>query len=161
MAAVTRALAMATATCPMVTLTRVAFTLTTVSRQSSRHVNGADCRMASSISPVRHQNATSHDGASRPRKERSSTRRLAWQQMSLTAITGAGQNTERASSVRNAAEAMRRLASIDIKPFPDHAQRVDSTVSDQRWSDLDRVDPTGDDDSRMHGAEGLGIDVTH
>src|SRR5258708_39156343 len=101
---------------------REAFICSNVSCQSSRHAKGADCTMAINTSPARHQKATSHDGASRPRKERLSTLRIAWQQTSLTAITGAGQNTESASSAKNAAVATPRLVSIYIEPFYDQAQ---------------------------------------
>src|SRR2546430_7804505 len=96
--------------------------------RKSRHANGTDRRMAISSNPARHQNATSHDGASRPRNERSSMAMAARQQSAFSDTTGAGQTTDSASSDTNAEEASRRLASIDIEPFSNHAEGVDLAV---------------------------------
>src|SRR6266849_6204299 len=86
--------------------------------------------------PATNQKATSHDGASRPRNDRSSTPSCAWQQTLLTAIAGDGQKTDRASNAINAAAARRRLLSIDIEPFSDHAQGCDDVIAVERGCDL-------------------------
>src|SRR2546430_13714085 len=93
-----------------------------------------------------HQKAMSQAGASRPRKERLSTVRCAWQQSWLISIAGPGQKTESASRTTNAAAARRRLASIDIEPLSDHADRVDHLVAVQRRSDFAGVRAGRDDD---------------
>src|SRR5712671_904090 len=97
-----------------------------------------------------HQKATSQAGASRPRKERLSTVRWAWQQTSLISIAGAGQNTDSASRAMNAAAARRRLASIDIEPLSDHADGIDHLVAVQRWGDFAGVRARRHDHGRRH-----------
>src|ERR1043166_7071080 len=97
-----------------------------------------------------HQNATSHAGASRPRKERSSTERWAWQQSWLISIAGAGQKTESASRATNTAAAKRRLASIDIEPLSDHADGVNHLVAVQLRRDLAGVRARRHDHGRLH-----------
>ena len=46
--------------------------------------------------------------------------------------TGDGQNTDKISSVANAAEARRHLASVDIEPLSDHLQLIDIIFNDLR-----------------------------
>src|SRR3954453_12727890 len=101
----------------------------------------------------------SHEGASRPRKERSSMGSGAWQQTSLSETTGAGQSTDSSSRATNAVEARRRLVSIDIEPFPDHADRLDLAVTGQRRCDLVGVGAARGDDGRT--SEVLRAGVVH
>src|SRR5437763_370070 len=93
-----------------------------------------------------HQKAMSQAGASRPRNERLSTARWAWQQSWFTSSAAAGQKTDSASSALNAAPARRRLASIDIEPLSDHAHGIDHLVAVQRWSDFAGVRACRHDD---------------
>src|SRR5438128_5689224 len=89
------------------------------------------CNSASAKIPVMHQNTTSHAGASRPRKESSSIGNAALQQSWLIVTTGDGQKIDRISRATNAADASRRLASIDIEPLSNHLQLVDVAVVPQ------------------------------
>jgi hypothetical protein len=61
--------------------------------------------MISSNRPARHQKTTSHDGASRPRNDRSSTARSSFSQRRFDDTIGDGQKTDSSSSVTNAAAA--------------------------------------------------------
>src|SRR5436190_17709268 len=115
-------------------------------RTHVRRMSRTSFSIASARSPAMHQKTTSHDGASRPRKERSSTVKCAWQQIVLTAVTGDGQKTDRISSATNAAEASPRLASIDIEPFSDHLKLIDMPIAAQRHLDLFRVGTARRDD---------------
>src|SRR5438128_1075018 len=91
----------------------------------------ASCNSASAKIPVMHQNTTSHAGASRPRKESSSIGNAALQQTWLIVTAGDGQKIDRISRATNAADASRRLASIDIEPLSNHLQLVDVAVVPQ------------------------------
>src|SRR5438045_349357 len=71
--------------------------------------------------------------------------------------TGDGQNSDRISSVANAAEARRHLASVDIEPLPDHLQLIDMAIAAQSRGDLFRVCATGGDHYRR--ADVVGVDV--
>src|SRR3954471_19819189 len=103
---------------------------------------------ASRNRPAMHQKATSQAGASRPRNERLSTLRCAWQQSWLMSIAGAGQKTDSASNATNAAAARRRLASIDIAPLSDLTHGIDHPVAIQRWRDFAGVRARGHDHGR-------------
>src|SRR5207244_12285461 len=108
----------------------------------------------SASTPARHRKATAQRGASRPRKERSSTPRRTWQQRRFTSTTGSGQKTERISSATNAAAARRRLASIDIEPLSDHLQLVDMTIA----AEGRRVRAARGDHARMDVLQAVRVD---
>src|SRR5688572_6699548 len=94
--------------------------------------------MARAKMPAIPQNTTSQAGASRPRKERSSTASGASMVASLTHTTGAGHSTARkrrqmkpmelAFSPADRARTSSSFTSVDIKTFPFHAQLIDLAI---------------------------------